>query len=109
MATAMVTDSMRAYAQVLLSKSAKWARGVDNEKGVAFVLFTSSRVDREGKPIYHKTIRDGSGCTCTGYLYRGICSHALACQWEAEQARERMARPRVTLDELYDNHLVSAF
>jgi len=54
MATTMVTDSMRAYAQVLLSKSSKWARGIDHERGVAFVMFTSSRVDKDGKPIYHR-------------------------------------------------------
>jgi hypothetical protein len=102
----MVTDSMRAYARVLLSKSPKWARGVDHEKGVAFVMFTSSRVDKDGKPIYHKTRCDGAFCNCPGFYHRGVCSHALACRWEAEQAREDFARPTV-YESLYGN--VDAF
>jgi hypothetical protein len=102
----IVTDSMRAYARVLLSKSPKWARGVDREKGVAFVMFTSSRTDKDGKPTYHKTRCDGNGCTCRGYLYRGVCSHALACRWEAAEARESFALIK-TYDEVYGN--VDAF
>lgn len=109
MTSAIVTDSMRAYARVLLSKSAKWAQGFDKQRGIAYVSFVSSRTDRDGNPIYHKTCRDGSGCTCPGYLHRGICSHALACQWEADEARERMTRRRPTYDELMDAHLVDAF
>lgn len=107
--TPMVTESMRAYANILLSKSERWARGVDNEKGVAFVMFASSRTDREGRPMYHQTGRDGSICSCPGFMHRGICSHALAVRQEAEQARERAATPKRRYEDLMDNHLVDAF
>lgn len=96
MATQMIpTASMNAYAEILLSRSDRWARGRRNRDGVQFVTFASSRRDKDGQPIYHQTAIDGSGCTCTGYLWRGICSHAIACRMDAERARERAAcRPR---------------
>jgi hypothetical protein len=97
----IITDSMRAYARVLLSKSDRWARGVDHQRGVAFVMFASSRTDREGRPMYHRTGRDGSICTCPGFLHRGICSHALAVRTEAEEARERAATRRPRYEDLW--------
>jgi hypothetical protein len=99
---------MEAYAAVLLTRSDRWARGRDNRTGRQFVMFTSSRRTKDGKPIYHKTLVDGSGCTCDGYFHRGMCSHALACQIDTERAREQATR-RPSYDELMDRHLVDAF
>jgi hypothetical protein len=79
------TPSMQAHASVLLSRAHKWARGFDNKRGVPIYLFASSRTDKDGNPIYHRTHHAGDGCTCPSYLYRGICSHALAAQQRAEQ------------------------
>lgn len=102
MAQAMIpTASMEAYARVLLARSSRWARGVDLKTGRQFVTFTSSRTTKDGQPIYHRTAIDGSGCCCPGYLYRGMCSHALACRWDTEQAHESAARPPVTYENLY--------
>jgi hypothetical protein len=101
MATQMIpTASQDAYASVLLARSARWARGYDRRTGRQFVMFTSSRTDGDGRPIYHRTAVDGSGCTCNGYRFRGACSHALACRLDAERAREQVTR-RATYDELY--------
>jgi hypothetical protein len=108
MATTLVTPSMQAHADVLLHRSERWARGVDNEKGVAFFLFVSSRTDREGRPIYHKTTRDGSGCTCPSYYHRGICAHALAAQRAAERARAQAAKPSKRYEDLWPDN-VDAF
>jgi hypothetical protein len=86
MATAVKsTPSMQAHAEVLLERASRWARGIDKSNGQAFVTFTSSRTDREGNPIYHKTHAAGLGCTCPSWLHRGSCSHALACQIDAER------------------------
>lgn len=99
----MVTDSMRAQAQVLLSRSHKWARGYDTRNGRQFVIFTSSRQQPDGRPVLYYTGIAGDGCTCKSYLYRGACSHAEACRLEAERAREVAARkPKATYDQLMD-------
>ena len=78
---------------------------------LAFFLFTSSRRGPNGEMIFHKTARDGSGCTCKGYLWRGECAHALAARTAAEQAREAVSRKteRRSYRELMDNALVDAF
>lgn len=108
--SAFVTAAMQAHATVLLARSARWARGIDNRSHRAFVCFSSSRVDREGQPIYWRTAVDGSLCSCTGWLHRGICAHAVACKAEAERAREAVARkPTHTYEELYGSDLTDAF
>lgn len=81
----IATPSMRAHAEVLVERSSRWARGFDHMTGHRFVMFVSSRTDKDGKPIYHKTRADGLGCTCESWLYRSACSHALACQWDTER------------------------
>ena len=105
----MVTPTMKAHAEVLLARSARWARGIDKRRNVAFVTFTSSKLDRDGNPILYYTRCDGGACTCHSYRHRGMCCHAEACRLEAEAAREAACRPRTMLDELLDQHLVSAF
>lgn len=110
MAQRMITPAMQAHADTLLSRSAKWARGIDNRSHRAFVCFSSSRVDSKGQPIYWRTAVDGSSCQCPGWLYRGICAHSVACKAEAERAREAVSRkPKHTYEELYGTDLVDAF
>jgi hypothetical protein len=112
MATNMVTDSMRAHAEVLLERSDRWARGVRNSDGRAFVLFTSSRQGKDGRPVLYYTAPDGSACTCPSYYHRGACSHAEACRLDAEAAREKVARKRPSYSELFNEEtlgLTSAF
>lgn len=101
MATAIITDSMKAQAQVLLERSSRWARGTRNSDGQAFVLFTSSRTDRDGNPIYHRTHAAGQGCTCPSWQHRGACSHALACQMDAERRERAASKPRRSYADLY--------
>lgn len=94
----MITDSMRAHADLLLSRSHLWTRATRKSDGLAFVIFPSSR----SNTAYY-TRCDGGACTCKGYLWRGVCSHALACQIDAERAREAAGRkPRPRLDQLMD-------
>lgn len=80
MATAIVTDTMRQHADVLLARADRWARGRRNRDGLEFVLFASSRTLADGTPIYNMTRSDARGCTCKSWLYRSACSHALAVQ-----------------------------
>jgi hypothetical protein len=108
--TNMVTDSMRAHAEVLLERSDRWARGYDTRNGRAFVIFTSSKIGQDGQPILYYARPDGSGCTCKGYLWRGVCSHSEACRLDAEAAREKVARKRPSYRELMAAQgLVDAF
>jgi hypothetical protein len=99
-ATTVYTSSQEAYASVLLARSARWARGYRNSDGLQFVLFASSRRMRDGTPIYHMTAVDGSGCSCSGYRFRGACSHALACRRESERVREQVTR-RATYEDIF--------
>lgn len=106
--TQQVTPSMQAHAQALLARSRKWARGVRTRDGLAFVTFTSSRMNAHGLPIYYYSSE--RGCTCPGHRNRGICAHVVAIRMEAEQAREAVGpKPRTTLEALMDKHLTSAF
>lgn len=101
-APAVYSESQRARAAALVETAKTWTRGTRKRDGLAFVLFPSSKPEQ----AYYTT---ETACTCKGFLHRGACSHVLAVQTEAQQARELMTRRRPTLDELYDNHLVSAF
>jgi hypothetical protein len=106
------TTAMEAHAQVLLARSHKWAEGTEVETGRAFYLFASSRTDPEGRPMYHRTARDGSACTCPSYYHRGACSHAEACRLAAERAREAVGPKRASYSELFSDEalgLTSAF
>jgi hypothetical protein len=102
MATNMVTDSMRAHADMLLSRSHLWTRAVRKRDGLALVIFPSSRT---GTSYYSAE----SGCTCRGFLYRGICAHVVAIRDEAEAAHEAVG-PRTRYEDLFpSDDLVSAF
>lgn len=100
MATAEITASMRAHAQVLLERSEKWARGYDTRNGRQFVVFTSSR-SKDGQPVLYYTGAAGDGCTCPSFLYRSACSHAEACRLEAEKARSAVGPKRASYEEIF--------
>lgn len=93
-ATTVYTPSMQAQATVLLERASRWARGTRNRDGLPIVLFVSSRTDAAGNPIYWKTRADGLGCDCPSWLYRGACSHALACQMDTQ--RQAQQQPSAT-------------
>lgn len=93
--------AMEAHADVLLSRSDRWATGTLNETGLTFYLFTSSRLGPDGQPILYHTIRDGSFCDCPSYKYRSACCHSLAVKRAAEAAREAVGPKRATYATLY--------
>lgn len=79
MATGIVTDSMRASAQVLLSRSAVWSKGTRNRDDLNVFVFSSS------KPgvVYFTNPIDGT-CNCPGYRNRLVCSHAVAVRLQGD-------------------------
>lgn len=103
------TDGMHAHAETLYARRHKWAEGQLNGSGLVFYLFNSSKVGKDGLPKLYHTVRDGSWCDCPGFNYRRQCAHSIAVRRAADEAREAACRPRPSLDDLYDNHLVSAF
>ena len=113
MATKTSMTASEAHAEILLSRSHKWAEGVEPSTGRAFYLFTSSKTDRDGAPVIYRTARDGSGCTCKSYWYRGSCCHSIAASRAAEQAREKVGYRRGYRDlfpsDEYDQPLTDAF
>ena len=89
MAQAIVTQSMQARADDLLSHADRWSRGTRNEDGQPFFLFSGSK-----GATYMASER---GCSCPSYLHRGACSHHVAvCRFEheIEQAFADVARCR---------------
>lgn len=116
MATEVYPDGMHAHADILLSRSDKWAVSTVHATGLVYYTFTSSRVDKHGKPIYYHTVRGNGFCDCPGYAWRRTCSHSIAVKREAEIAREAAVRkPRPSYDQMMDAQLdertqtVSAF
>ncbi len=102
-AQAGYTDSQRARAAALVENAKLWTRGRRKRDGLAFVLFGSSKPG-------HAYYANEFSCTCSGFLYRGKCSHELAVRTEAEAAREQFAPTVKTLktyEEVYG--LVDAF
>lgn len=94
MAQAVYTESMQANAARLVESAPTWTRGRRKRDGLTFVIFPSSK---PGKAHYANEL----ACTCPSYNYRGACSHVLAVHIEAEQARERAARPLLLYENLY--------
>ena len=91
MATAMVTDTMAAQAQVLLARSARWLKAYEHGAHVGY-SFPSSRTLPDGTPVYHLTRISPLMCSCPGHRNRGVCSHSHAVAQhqrtvEAAQAR----------------------
>jgi hypothetical protein len=78
MATAPTT-AMQARASDLLSHADRWARGIRNEDGQPFVLFTGSK-----GAVYFCSEQ---GCTCPSFRHRGACSHHVAVQQHVADAR----------------------
>lgn len=105
MTSAVYRKSMQDKAADLVAHADKWAYGTRNRDGLRFILFPSQ--SRAG--VYYFTRIDGAFCSCpAGSLSKHArCCHKIAAQTVTEQAREAYTKPRVTLDELYDNHLVS--
>lgn len=97
MATHTVTQSMQAKADALLAERTSWVRGRRRSDSRAFYLFASS----DGRTAYYTAI-SGDGCTCKGYLWRGICAHSVAARRDFERVRAEADRPRKSLNELMD-------
>lgn len=72
MATQMVTPTIRKRAEELAARLPFLSRGRSKLNGAGFYL-VPGRV--EGVVYYSSSL----GCTCKGYLHRGICSHQQAC------------------------------
>lgn len=92
MVQTMVTQSMRAHADILLSRH-QWAQGERTEDGRPFYLFSASTGG------YYYTDVNGAGCTCRGYLYRGLCAHSVAASERAAEADIEAAFASVALRE----------
>jgi len=106
------TMSREARAQMLLANREHSSRRVTrlpSGEQIGVVLFAS--VTRPG--VVYLTRCDGApgACTCPAAqrTRSGQCCHQLAVAREAQMARDTATRSRVTLDDLYDNHLVDAF
>ncbi len=84
MAQAMVTASMEAGAERLLSEPERW---------------THARRKRDGRPFWivrgrtgtYYTAAGGDACTCPGFTRRGICSHSLAATMREAREASRQA------------------
>lgn len=90
MAQTTVTDSMTASADNLLSRRHLWVRGRRRSDSRAFYLFPSS----DGRTAYYTAV-SGDGCTCKGYLWRGVCSHSEAARRDFERVRAEADRPKL--------------
>lgn len=91
------TPSMLASALQRFSESDRWvrvrARSKTHPSKTMFqvVLFESSKKDKDGRPLTHRTTEQD--CTCEGFTYhRGVCAHWLALQLDIQQARRKAER-----------------
>lgn len=87
-------------------QSNTWRRGTSRRTGEVFWILDS----RSEPGVAHWVALDARGCTCKGFNRRGDCAHAEAVRMV--NARERYARPILSLDEIYrreDSRLVAAF
>lgn len=89
----------------VLATAATWTRGRRKRDGKAFYFIPSSGPSS----VVYMTAEDGCTCPAARNSYSGDCKHQIAVRRHNEQAREAYTRRRPTLDELYDQHLVSAF
>lgn len=69
----VITSSMQAHAEQLVSESYRWSRGRSKVSGAEFYVIPASTTNAA-----HYTSEDG--CTCKSFTYRGQCSHRLAVQ-----------------------------
>lgn len=92
------TPSMLASALKHYEEREAWTRLRVHVRGktmMAVVVFQSSKKDKEGRPLVHRTREDF--CSCPGFGYhRGVCAHWIALRMEIEQARRLagMRRPQ---------------
>lgn len=102
MATTTLSQSVLNEAHEMALQGHLWHRGRSKRNGAAFYLIPSRSIPGTA----HRCTN--FGCTCSSYRWRGDCVHVEAVRMF--EAREGVARkPRVTLEDLYDNHLVDAF
>jgi hypothetical protein len=105
MAQATVTQSMQAKADALLAERTTWITGRRKSDSRAFYLFASSKPGH----AYYCSVT-GDACSCSGFFYRGVCSHSEAARRDTEQARAAAEQPaRKSLGELHDAFLSDAF
>lgn len=99
MAVHLITDAMRIHADILVGQALTWVRGHDKRTGREFVQFESSRLKKDGQPIIYRAGANEEGCTCPGYLHRGICCHVLAIAMT--KTKKRSSKPMKTYKDLY--------
>lgn len=67
----MAASTTLAKAKALASTSQTWARGRSKRTGASFYVIPAS----DGRSAHYST---ADGCTCTGFMHRGRCSHVEA-------------------------------
>jgi len=102
-AVCIVSPATRRRADQLLQHAERWARGTRKSDGLAFVTFTSSS---KSGGLYFASV---AGCSCPGYLHRGVCCHQLAVAEDADRRARQVASvihertrptPRLTYEDL---------
>lgn len=79
MTTNIVTPSMRAHADILLSEP-RWSEGVRNRDGRPVFLFAARTT---GAVVY---FTDSAACSCPSFAHRGLCAHVVAVSERAAEA-----------------------
>ena len=83
MAQAIVTPTIRKRAEQLAERIPLLPRGRSKINGAGFYVMPGSTA---GVAYYTSSL----GCTCKGFLHRGVCAHQQACVIVAQ--REQQAR-----------------
>jgi hypothetical protein len=85
MAQTAVTPAVQRKAERLAQALPLLPRGRSKETGQPFYVVPSTTAPLL---VAHWTAVDGSGCTCTGFDRRGICTHSIAAGIVARAARQ---------------------
>lgn len=97
-----------ARARALVPQVPTWPKYTLRQQWGAFDAGTVFRRARGSKG--ERYLVNAVACQCADYQQAGnVCKHIRAWRLEAEAAREAACRPRVTIEELLDQHLVDAF
>lgn len=90
-------SSMQTHADLLIARSAHWAKGIRHRDGLVTYQFASSRQNPDGS--YDMYISSELGCTCPGHRHRGQCAHVTAIRTVAEAARIARAQYAAPADQ----------